>query len=219
MSELENTGDTVAQQNGTETRLHSFTWAIRNGGYIWKTVDSIAVSPATGKSVVRIINLIVESLWNRWTRNETTCFDQTSKRFPSWFRRLEQCYLWKTANTLETRFTNTGRRRLEQCYLCKTENALETRFTNTGRTLRSENATPLMSWKKSQWNETRRKTSIALLRCTVHKSILGQINWLQRGHSSNAVTNFPDVHGWQLVQHLAMLSLSTSWRDRSSHSQ
>ena len=25
---------------------------------------------------------------------------------------------------------------------------------------------PLMSWTKSQWNETRRKTSIALLRCT-----------------------------------------------------
>ena len=36
----------------------------------------------------------------------------------------------------------------------------------TGRTLKSVKASPLMSWRKSQWNETRRKTSIALLRCT-----------------------------------------------------
>ena len=36
----------------------------------------------------------------------------------------------------------------------------------TGRTLKSVKARPLMSWEKSQCNETRRKTSIALLQCT-----------------------------------------------------
>ena len=36
----------------------------------------------------------------------------------------------------------------------------------TGRTLKSVTTGALMSWRKSQWNETRRTTSIALLQCT-----------------------------------------------------
>ena len=39
------------------------------------------------------------------------------------------------------------------------------------------------------------------------------------GHSSNAATHVPDVLRWQLLQQLAMLSLSIIWRDTSSHSQ
>ena len=36
----------------------------------------------------------------------------------------------------------------------------------TGRTMKSVETRPWMSLRKSQWNETRRKTSIALLQCT-----------------------------------------------------
>ena len=35
-----------------------------------------------------------------------------------------------------------------------------------------------MSWKKSQWNETRRKTSTPSMR-TMYRCLLGQRNWLQ----------------------------------------
>ena len=74
-----------------------------------------------------------------------------------------------------------------------------------------------MSWTKSPWNETRRKTSIALLRCTQ----CTEANWdrtigCRVRHSSNVATKFPDPLRWQLLQHLAMLSLSTESRERSS---
>ena len=41
----------------------------------------------------------------------------------------------------------------------------------------------------------------------------------EAGHSSVVATNSPDVLRWQLRPQLAMLSLSTYGRDRSSHSQ
>ena len=54
-------------------------------------------------------------------------------------------------------------------------------------------------------NEIRRNTSIALLLVhTLHRSLLGQINWLQSRHSSNAATKCPDVLRWQLLQQLTM---------------
>ena len=48
---------------------------------------------------------------------------------------------------------------------------------------------------------------------TMYRSPLGQKN------SSNVATHFPDVLRWQLGQQLAMLSVSTNWRDRSNHNQ
>ena len=44
------------------------------------------------------------SLWNRRNQNGRTSWEQTWKRFPSWFRRLERCCLDRTKNSLDTRF-------------------------------------------------------------------------------------------------------------------
>ena len=48
-----------------------------------------------------------------------------------------------------------------------------------------------------------------------YRSLLGQINWLQRvEHSCSVATSFPDVLQGQLLQQLVMWRHSTSWRDR-----
>ena len=63
----------------------------------------------------------------------------------------------------------------------------------TGRAWKSVKTRPLMSWRRSQWNEIRRKTSIALLQMhRMYRSLLGQINWLQSRTQfhSNVATNF-----------------------------
>ena len=66
-----------------------------------------------------------------------------------------------------------------------------------------------MSWRESLWNETRKKTSIVLLRCTqCTEAYWDRYIGCRVGHSSNVATNFPDVHRWQLLQQLAMLSLN-----------
>ena len=68
------------------------------------------------------------------------------------------------------------------------------RIPKTGRQLKSVKTRPLMSWRKSQWNETRRKTSIVLLRCTQCTEAYWdkQIGY-KVGHRSNVATKCPDV--------------------------
>ena len=68
--------------------------------------------------------------------------------------------------------------------------------------------------KKSLWNEARRKSTTSIH--TMYRSLLGQISWLQKKRVPMLLLNFQMLR-WQLLQHLAMLSLSTNWRDRSSH--
>ena len=87
----------IAQQNGTKD---AFTES-REQAYMEtafeRTLDPIAGSPATGKSVAGIINLFVDDLFGTGG-NETTRFNQISKR-------LERCYLYRAENSLDTRFT------------------------------------------------------------------------------------------------------------------
>ena len=87
----------------------------------------------------------------------------------------------------------------------------------TGRALKSVKTRLLMSWKRSQWNESRRKTSTALLRCIqCTEAYWDRYIGFKVGHSSNIATKFSDVLRWQPRQQLAMLSLLTNWRDNTS---
>ena len=97
VSELGKTGDkrAVAQQNDTKD---AFTLYKKNAGsHSWKS----SYRKIRGKNHQFLCGW---SLWNRWKRNGTTRFDQTWKRFSSWFRRLERCYLCRTEHSLDTRF-------------------------------------------------------------------------------------------------------------------
>ena len=63
----------------------------------------------------------------------------------------------------------------------------------------------LMSWKTSKWNEARRKTSIALLKCIQCTEALWDRNiGNTTGHSSNVATKFSDALRWQLLQQLVI---------------
>ena len=122
MTELENTGQrAIAQQNGTKDAFEQSEMEDAFG----KTLDPTAGSPATGKSMARIVNLRVDDLFGTGG-NEPSCF-----------------------------------KRLEQSYLCR--EFVGHNIPKTGRILKSVKTRPLMSWKKFEWNETRRKTFIALL--------------------------------------------------------
>ena len=52
-----------------------------------------------------------------------------------------------------------------------------------------------MSWRKSPWNETQKKISIALLQCTrCTDAYSDRYIGCRVGHSSNVATHFLDVH-------------------------
>ncbi len=65
--------------------------------------------------------------------------------------------------------------------------------------------------RQSYW--VRNQTSFCTL--TIHaryRSVLGQINWLQREHSFSVATHSPDLLQWQVLQQLLMWRHSIRWR-------
>ena len=96
-----------------------------------------------------------------------------------------------------------------------TKNSLDKKIPITGRTLKSTITRPLRSWMKSLWNEnTMEDVHCTPSTHTRYRSLSGTDKLAtELGHSSNAVTNSPDVLRWQPLHQLAMLSASTNWRD------
>ena len=107
-----------------------------------KTQDPMAGSPAAGKSVAGIINLFVDDLFgtggNEMQQRVLTSFGQ-------YFQVGSEDWNDVTFTGQRIRWTQDTPKRAVH--------------------LKSVKAREL-SWKKSKWNETRRKTSIALLQCT-----------------------------------------------------
>ena len=147
MSEFENTGDkrTIAQQNGTKDAFTESREQSEMEAAFEKALDPIARSPAAGKIRGRNHQIYlwkIDFFGTGENDMEQRAFDQTYKRFPS-------C----SEDWNDVTFT---RQRI-RCTQDTPKRAVH---------LKSVKAKPLMRWKKSQWNETRRKTSIALLQCT-----------------------------------------------------
>ena len=107
-----------------------------------KMLDPIAGSPATGKSVAGITSLFLDDLFGTGGAEvDQSVLARLRKEFPSCFKRLEWCVFHRTEFV--------GRRILDQ-----------------DRELRQANKRPPLSWKGSQWNETRKKISIVPLQRT-----------------------------------------------------
>ena len=133
----------IAQQSGTKDAFtQSQKQSEMEDAFEKKKLDPIAGSPATGKSVAGIINLFVGDLFGTGG-NEMEQRVLTNQTFK--ISKLVQ----KMGTMLPLQDREFAGHKIPY----------------TGRTLKSVKARPLMSWKKSQWNETRRKTSIALLQC------------------------------------------------------
>ena len=91
VSELGNTGDKGPSHSSTAQETPSL---IRVSDQIWKlhlqrTLDLIAGSPATGKSVAGIINLFVDDLFGTGGNEMEQRVLTRLRNFSSWFRRLE----------------------------------------------------------------------------------------------------------------------------------
>ena len=130
----------IAQQNGT---TYAFTESFQRSemeAAFEKSLNPIAGSTATGKSVAGIISLFVDDLFG-------TGGSEMEQRV---LTRLRQDFQVGTEDWNEVTFTGQRIR--------------WTQDSQTGRTLKSVKIRPLMSWRRSQCNETR-WTSIALPRC------------------------------------------------------
>ena len=96
----------IAQQNGT---TDAFTDSREQVEAAFekkkKTLDPHTWKSSNRKSVAGIINLFVDDLFgtggNEMGQRVLT---RLRKIFPSWFRRLQRCSLYRTENSLDTRF-------------------------------------------------------------------------------------------------------------------
>ena len=144
MSELGNTGgkgpshSRTIQKTPSSNHVSNQKWRL----HLKKTLDPKAGSPATGRSVAGIINLFVDDLFGTGgTKMEEPVLSRLGKDFQVGSEDWNDVAL-------------TGQR------------IRWTQDSPKGRTLKSIKTRPLRSWRKFVWNETRRKTSTALLQCT-----------------------------------------------------
>ena len=145
-SKLGNTGykgpshSRTAQKTPSLNHVSDQKWKLN----LKKTLDPRAGSPATGKSMARIINLFVEI-----------------DLFGTNGNGLEQRVLTRLKKDFEVGSEDWNDVALTRQRTRWTQDSLK-----TGRPLKSVNTRLWVSWNKFQWNETRRKTSIALFQCT-----------------------------------------------------
>ena len=159
-----------------------------------KTLDPMAGSPATGKSVAGIINLFVDDLFG-------TGGNEMEQRV---LTRLRTYFQVGPEDWNDVAFTGQRIR--------------WTQDSQNGRYIEVSQSRKGCRWDGgSQWNETRRKTHLPMH--TMYRRVLGQINWLHSRTVPMLLQNSPDAFQWHFHQQLAMWSLSTNWRDMSSHSQ
>ena len=132
---------TIAQQHGTGDALTESRERSEVEAAFEKAMDPRAGSPATGKSVAGINNLFVDDLFGKGG-NET-----------------EQRVLTRLANIFKLV------QKIGLMWPSQDKEFVGQKIPKPGRTLKLVKKRPLRSWRRSQWNETRRKTSSALLQC------------------------------------------------------
>ena len=190
------------EQNVLHTRAwHKWhlTWivcAMTGRCSIWENVGTHWRK--SGKSAAGIINFFRWPLRKRWNRNGTTCPSQTYKK--TVFKLVQKNGM--TCSSQDKEFVGSG-------------------IFNKDQALRSAKNRLLKNWTGSQSIGAQKEDP----RCTPtmhtrYRSLAGQINWFcSVGRSPSVVTRFPDVLQRQLLQHLMMWSLLTSWQDNSRRSQ
>ena len=127
----------TAQETPSLNRVSDQKWKL----HLKKKLDPIAGSPATGNSVAGTINLFVDHL------------------FGTGGNEMEQRFLTR----LRTYFKLV--QKIGMMWPSQDKEFAGHKIPKPGRTLKLVKKRPLRSWRRSQWNDTRRKTSSALLQC------------------------------------------------------
>ena len=160
------------------------------------TLDLKAGSPTTGKSVAEITNLIVDNLFG-------TSGNEMEQRVLARHRKDFQVFSedWNDVAFTRQRIRWTQDSQNGPYVEVSQNNAIDEldEIPVERNTKEDVHCTPPMH--------------------TMYRILLGQINWLQSGTQFHCCYKMSRCASMQLLQQLVMLSLSTNWRDRSSHSQ